>query len=492
MPIDAGQCDETRIARFLNGELDAAAQADFESHLDACPACQGKLDASTADGDTWRRIGDCLRDEPLDMESLSELLTTSDEGELTKQVLDDGVRRVVELLSPTDEPNMLGRIGGYEVSGVIGSGGNGIVLKAHDRALNRYVAIKVLTPHLAGSGAARNRFAREAQAAAAVVHENVIAIHGVSESGRLPFLVMPYVRGASLQRRIDEQGPLGLSEVLRIGMQTAAGLAAAHAQGLVHRDIKPGNILLADGVERVTITDFGLARAVDDASMTRSGIIAGTPLFMSPEQARGEATDHRSDLFSLGSVLYTMCAGHPPFRSETSYGVLRRICEAHPRPLRESNTETPPWLANLIARLHEKDPKQRFQTAAEVAELLSQCLAHVQQPQAQPLPSALRESRAKPRVQRTRLVVAVLSSALLGLAALAAVLFPFLRSLPPGSGRPELQAPAEYDVPAEDVSAAEQELEWDDHVAETLLEVQQDVERLDASTQRLLTDSVTD
>lgn len=186
MPIDAGQCDETRIARFLNGELDAAAQADFESHLDACPACQGKLDASTADGDTWQRIGDCLRDEPLDMESLSELLTTNDEGELTKQVLDDGVRRVVELLAPTDEPNMLGRIGGYEVSGVIGSGGNGIVLKAHDRALNRYVAIKVLAPHLAGSGAARKRFAREAQAAAAVVHENVIAIHGVSESGRLP------------------------------------------------------------------------------------------------------------------------------------------------------------------------------------------------------------------------------------------------------------------------------------------------------------------
>ena len=195
---------------------------------------------------------------------------------------------------------MLGRLGPYEVSGVIGAGGMGIVLKAFDCSLDRTVAIKVMAPHLASSGSARRRFAREAKAAAAVLHPNVIAIHGVAADQALPYLVMPYNRGMSLQKRIDQDGPLPLQETLRIAEQIAAGLAAAHAQGLVHRDIKPANILLEDGVERLAITDFGLARAVDDATMTRSGVIAGTPQYMSPEQARGDSIDHRSDLFSFG------------------------------------------------------------------------------------------------------------------------------------------------------------------------------------------------
>jgi serine/threonine protein kinase len=148
----------------------------------------------------------------------------------------------------------LGRIGGYEVTGVVGAGGMGVVLKAHDRSLDRIVAIKVMSPHLASSGSARRRFAREAKAAAAVLHPNVIAIHSVASEDANPFLVMPYVRGASLQKRIDSQGPLPLRDTLRIGAQIAAGLAAAHEQGLVHRDIKPANILLEEGVERVTIT----------------------------------------------------------------------------------------------------------------------------------------------------------------------------------------------------------------------------------------------
>ena len=139
----------------------------------------------------------------------------------------------------------------------------------------------------------------------------------------------------SLQERLDQTGPLELKEILRIGMQTAAGLAAAHAQGLIHRDIKPANILLENGVERVKITDFGLARAVDDASLTQSGVVAGTPQYMSPEQARGEPVDPRTDLFSLGSVLYAMCTGRPPFRASGSHGRaqarLRGDAAADPR-----------------------------------------------------------------------------------------------------------------------------------------------------------------
>lgn len=488
MAVDSKPCDVTQITRFLSGDLNAAEQSAFESHLDGCDSCRGELQESTADLKAWRHASNFLRDEPIDMESLSTMLTSSDDAELTREILDDGVRRVIELLHPTDDPRMLGRISGYEVVGVIGSGGNGIVLKAHDRALNRFVAIKVLAPHLASSGAARKRFAREAQAAAAVVHESVIAIHGVSESGGLPHLVMPYVRGTSLQRRIDDNGALELSEVLRIGMQTASGLSAAHAQGLVHRDIKPANILLADGVERVTLTDFGLARAVDDASMTRSGMIAGTPQFMSPEQARGDAVDHRSDLFSLGSVLYTMCTGHPPFRSETSYGMLKRICESNPRGIRESNPTIPQWLCKLIDKLLCKDPKDRFQSTVEVAELLSQCLAYVQQPDTQTLPIALRARRAMTHVQHRGILVVVASGVLLTLVASVAVVLRTQNSVDAQRQHlPTKTQPASVsEIPD---STSSQQLDWDDGVGESILAVDRDVNRLEASSNRLLGDS---
>jgi formylglycine-generating enzyme required for sulfatase activity len=263
---------------------------------------------------------------------------------------------------------------------VIGRGGMGVVLKAFDAALHRVVAIKVMAPELATSATARKRFEREARAAAAVSHDHVVTIHAVEEAHGLPYLVMQYVAGVSVQDVLDQSGPLELKQILRIGMQTAAGLAAAHAQGLVHRDIKPANLLLENGVERVKITDFGLARAADDASLTQSGAVAGTPMYMAPEQARGEAVDHRADLFSLGSVLYALCTGRPPFRAESTMGVLRRVCDETPRPIRQINPDIPDYLADLIGRLHAKDPAARFQSAAEVADLLSRHLADVQQP----------------------------------------------------------------------------------------------------------------
>src|SRR5262249_33309949 len=184
--------------------------------------------------------------------------------------------------------------------------------------------------------------------------------------------------------RIDRDGPLAVEEVLRIGMQAAAGLAAAHAHGLVHRDVKPSNILLENGVERVKLTDFGLARAADDASLTQSGFLAGTPQYMAPEQARGEGMDHRADLFSLGSVLYAMCAGRPPFRAETTMAVIRRVCDERPRPLRDINPEVPTWLAAIIAKLHAKDPAKRFPSATEVADVLGGHLARLRQHDAGP------------------------------------------------------------------------------------------------------------
>src|SRR5262249_17835992 len=244
----------------------------------------------------------------------------------------------------------------------------------------RVVALKVLAAPLAASGTARQRFAREARAAAAVRDEHVIDIHAVCDDAPVPYLVMEYVDGQSLEALLRRGGALAVQEVLGIGIQGASGLAAAHKQGLIHRDVKPANILLENGVQRVKLTDFGLARAADDASLTQSGYIAGTPLYMAPEQAAGEPLDHRSDLFSLGSVLYEMCTGRPAFRAPPTVAASGGVCDEAPRPIREVNPDVPEPLCRVIERLHAKRPADRFQTAAGVAELLSRHLAQLQQP----------------------------------------------------------------------------------------------------------------
>src|SRR5579883_78871 len=313
MVVRLNPCDPDRLRLLAEDRLPPADVAGLEEHLQHCADCRELLDGLVG-GQGW-------------LEAVRRYLgadaTESDEG--TDAFTDLGAS--LDFLAPSDWPDSRGRLGSYEVKGVIGRGGMGIVLKAFDPALSRHVAIKVLSASLATSGAARRRFLREARAAAAVVHEHVVSVFAVDETAGLPFLVMEYVPGRSLQDRLDQQGPLAPLEILRIGMQTAAGLAAAHAQGLVHRDIKPANILLENGVERVKLTDFGLARAVADASLTQSGVITGTPNYMAPEQAKGEAVDHRADLFSLGSTVYAMCTGYPPFRAESAVAVLRRISD---------------------------------------------------------------------------------------------------------------------------------------------------------------------
>jgi len=388
-------CNPKLITDFLADRLSEVRQTEFERHLDECDACCAMLQQRTADQVLWN-------DAKTFLSSTDNVAAVSSADELSQTPQQESLR--LDFLAPTDDPRMLGRFAGYEISGVVGFGGMGIVLKGLDPALNRYAAIKVLAPHYASSGSARQRFAREAQAAAAVVHDYVIAIHGVSEFNSLPYLVMPYIKGQSLQKRIDRHGPLSTAEILRIAMQTARGLAAAHDQGLVHRDIKPANILLPENVERVLITDFGLARAADDASLTRSGVIAGTPQYMSPEQARGEGIDHRSDLFSLGSMMYAMATGHPPFRAETPYGILRRITDHAHRPIQEVRPDVPLWLCQFIDRLLSKSSADRFSSAEEVATLLEECLAHVQQPNAVPLLSILQPRKKVRRFRKSFLL----------------------------------------------------------------------------------------
>jgi serine/threonine protein kinase len=201
-------------------------------------------------------------------------------------------------------------------------------------------------------------------------------------------VVSKFVAGQDLRASL-KQGRPPSAKAAALVVQVAEALHHAHRRGLVHRDVKPANILLETSVDRVMLTDFGLARAVDDATLTRTGIIAGTPQYMSPEQANGDAVDHRSDLFSLGSVLYAMCTGRPPFRAETTFGVLRRIRETSPRPIREINADVPDWLEAVVLKLLSKEAAERVGSATEVAALLEQCLAHLQQPTTVALPEAV-------------------------------------------------------------------------------------------------------
>ena len=337
-----------------------------------------KLDTLSQTGLSWEEVGELLRPR-IDgvVEPDVGFNQTLDRNDSVNSV----IHSTVSFLEPTDHPDSLGRFARYEIMELLGRGGMGIVMRGFDTSLNRHSAIKVLAPELATSAAARKRFSREAKSAAAVVHPHVVPIQTVDEHHGLPYLVMPVVEGQSLQQRVEQDGPLSIVEAIRIASQVADGLSAAHEQGLVHRDIKPANVLLENGVERVQITDFGLARAIDDASMTRSGVIAGTPQYMSPEQAHGDTIDHRSDLFSLGSLIYFMLAGRSPFRAETTMGILNRIGNDVPKSIRSINADVPSWLEQIVTKLLSKSPSDRFQTSDEVAKTFQDWNAHLQQPE---------------------------------------------------------------------------------------------------------------
>lgn len=379
-------CNDRHLVELLQEVLPQEATEDVLTHVENCTHCQDRLTTLAASPEEWEIATEAISDSCVTDDSAFRVNFTPS----SDPVFEWTESMAKRLLSPASHPEMLGRLGRYDIERLIGSGGMGVVFKAFDQELNRPVAIKLLAPYLAGSGSARQRFLREAKAAAAVGHRHVVPIYNVETGGEIPFLVMQYISGESLQERIDREGPLGLREILRIGKQIAEGLSAAHLQGLVHRDIKPSNILLEEGIESAMISDFGLARAIDDAALTRTGFHPGTPQYMSPEQAAGETVDTRSDLFSLGSLLYAMCTGRPPFRAESSLGVLKKISESDPTPIHELNPDIPLWLCTIVDRLLAKRPADRFHSAAEVAKLLESCLAHTQQPMFNPLPVELR------------------------------------------------------------------------------------------------------
>jgi WD40 repeat protein len=383
-------CPSTQeLDRLIEGRLPNQRVAEVTEHLGQCPACQDRLEKLAADNDA--ELVACVRqcgcDRPPPGSAIWPALSAA-EAELSATLLfpsANGDTRPsgeikLSFLRASDVPGRIGQLGRFEIVREVGRGGMGVVLHAYDPQLQRDVAVKVLDPQLAGNEVARQRFCREARAAAAVTHENLVAVHQVDEdeASGLPYLVMQLIQGESLEQRLRRVAKLSPEEVMRLGQQAAAGLAAAHATGLIHRDIKPGNILLESGTDRVKLTDFGLARAAEDVKLTRTGIVAGTPLYMAPEQARGEDIDARADLFSLGSVLYEAANGSPPFDAKTPLAVLRRVADETQPSLRDVESKFPIWLSDVIDRLLEKNPTDRFQSAAEVADIFTTELARSQ------------------------------------------------------------------------------------------------------------------
>ena len=278
--------------------------------------------------------------------------------------------------TPTLRPHAVAeypaQLGAYRLSRKLGEGGMGAVFLAEDLTLHRQVALKVMRPDANAGFESGQRFLREARSMAALKHDNIVTIYSVGEDKGIPFLAMELLKGTSLDAFLKSGRPLTTKSVLRIGREIARGLSVAHAKGLVHRDIKPANIWLESPVGRVKILDFGIARPAAEAdAITASGMVMGTPHYMSPEQARGEKVDGRADLFSLGVLLYRMSTGKVPFEGPTLMSVLMAIGTATPPSAAEIKLETPPKLSKLIDRLIAKKRDDRPANAEAVAAELS-------------------------------------------------------------------------------------------------------------------------
>jgi hypothetical protein len=302
---------------------------------------------------------------------------------------------ILAYLAPPQGPDEIGRLGGYRVLGVLGQGGMGMVLRAEDPALRRPVALKVMLPGLAVHESARARFLREARAAAALRHEHVVTVYQVGEDRGVIFIAMEFLPGQSLEERLRCGDPLPLPELLRIGREIAEGLAAAHDEGLIHRDVKPANIWLESSAERgarsaehpegssalraprsalgkVKILDFGLARPVSEpTSLTQVGVVIGTPGYMAPEQAAGQPVDGRCDLFSLGCILYHAATGRPAFRGTDLISTMMAAAVQDPTPPRQLNPTLPPAVSEFILKLLAKSPAGRPASAHEAADTLA-------------------------------------------------------------------------------------------------------------------------
>lgn len=367
----SGCLTRVELQRLIEADLEPAAQQAAERHLEECRQCREALLALAGPVESCCGAR-AVRPEPQASPALQSMIQAlAHQGAaVPNDPAAEALAAIVERLEPSSRDGTMGCLGPYDLLELIEAGGMGVVLRAHDPSLQRMVALKVLYPALAASPAARQRFLREARLAAAIRHEHVVTVFSVAEARGLPFFTMELIQGESLARRLQRDGPLPNADLVRLAREMTAGLTAAHAQGIIHRDIKPANVLIEAPGGRAKLTDFGLARAVDDTGLTRGGFVPGTPEYLSPEQAQGRPADERSDLFSLGCVLYAAATGRSPFRADTTLATLRRVCDATPERVRDLNAAVPTWFAEVVERLLEKDPSRRPATATALSHLL--------------------------------------------------------------------------------------------------------------------------
>lgn len=364
--------------RLIHGELPPPEVERLSQHLVGCSACAATVQNLLED-DTLLSV---LRGPTVDATDCANV-----PAELTRRLLalaapatsepdGDNFPNVLSLLAPPQTPDEIGRLAHYRVLKVLGEGGMGIVFRAEDTLLDRTVALKTMKPQLAADPRHRQRFLREAQAAAKIEHDHIVPIYGVGEDNGVPWLAMPLLKGQSLDELLKQVNVLKPEQAIRLGIQVAKGLAAAHAAGLIHRDVKPGNIWVGpeDG-GRAKLLDFGLARDAKldrkgQNHLTNTGVIVGTPAFMAPEQADVEPLDARADLFSLGCVLYRVATGRLPFQGQGMMDTLRALATETPRHPHEVNPEVPRALSALIMGLLAKDRSARPASALAVVEAL--------------------------------------------------------------------------------------------------------------------------
>jgi len=259
---------------------------------------------------------------------------------------------------------------GYAVERPIGQGGFAAVYLVRDLTLKRPLAVKVLSPDLLLSTTAQERFRREAETIAQLSHPHIVPLHFIGNANDIFYLAMEYVDGESLADRLEREGRVGVEDTTRILREVASALDLAHRRGVIHRDIKPHNVLLERDSGRALVTDFGIARTAENSSLTASGMVVGTPTYMSPEQVVGDKVDHRADLYALGIVGYEMLAGRPPFGGSTPTEVLMKRVAAPAELVERARPDAPPALSAVINRCLQQDPEQRFQTAGEIVRAL--------------------------------------------------------------------------------------------------------------------------
>jgi serine/threonine protein kinase len=368
--------DEHSLRALVLGKLPEAEADRLHEHLAHCMDCLGTLQR-LAEDDLGKEgidtvLGRLKEQYPSLQSPPAPLQDTEGTHTRDEELPPTAVEELCALLAPPEGSGELGRLGRYHVLGVLGAGGMGVVFEAEDPVLQRRVAIKVIRPALANSASARERFLREARSAAAIENDHVVPVFDVNIDHGVPYLAMPLLRGETLEGRLQREGRLAPAEVIRIGREAAEGLSALHERGLVHRDIKPSNLWLDRERGRVKLLDFGLAQAVEiGPRLTQQGAIVGTPQYLAPEQARGEPVDARTDLFSLGCVLYRSATGRAPFRAGNLMQALRSLELEQPAPPCQVEPEVPAGLSELIVRLLAKDRAYRPESARVVIAALT-------------------------------------------------------------------------------------------------------------------------